>query len=177
MSTSVCSVRTCVCSTCVMCVGLSVLSARLPVVCSWLFLYFCLFFSLFCLYLCQYYLSVLLSVDISFNLLSQPESGVATPPKKPWTPIGGDRRVSVSVTASSQSGFTLPHYGRGLRRLHGYWLACLLLIINPQWTTRTSRGPSVNSRVLNTLPGVGRGWWDPLSLREFQVPRGDSKMP
>lgn len=30
-----------------------------------------------------------------FYLLSQPESGVATPPKKTWPPIGGDRRVSL----------------------------------------------------------------------------------
>lgn len=58
---------------------------------------------------------MLLCVDISFNLLSQPESGVSTPPKKPWPPIGGDRRVSVSATAASQSGFTPPHCGGSLR--------------------------------------------------------------
>lgn len=40
---------------------------------------------------------------ISFNLLSQPESGVATPPKKLWPPIGGDRRVSVAVEANQDS--------------------------------------------------------------------------
>lgn len=59
---------------------------------------------------------------------------MATPPKKPWPPIGGERRVSVSVHASSQSGFPLALYGLSLSNLHGYWLACLSLIINPQWT-------------------------------------------
>ncbi len=52
-------------------------------------------------YLYQLFVSVLLCVDTSFNLPSQPEAGVATLPKKPWPPIGGDRRVSVSANQDS----------------------------------------------------------------------------
>lgn len=53
-------------------------------------------------------LSVTVSVDpvcvhFSFNLPPQTETGVATPPKKPWPPLGGDRRVSGPVPVCSQS--------------------------------------------------------------------------
>lgn len=79
-----------------MCVGLSVVSVCAVRTCV------CVTVSVTCVLI------------ILFNLSLQPESGVAMPPRKPWPPIGGDRRVSLSVTASSQSGFTLIHYGCSL---------------------------------------------------------------
>ena len=85
-----------------------------------------------------------------FNLLSQPESGVATPPKKPWPPIGGDRRVSVSGHFQP-NGFTPPLYGRVLRSLHGCWLACLSLTI----ISRRFRLPEVLSQILLVLDVFG----------------------
>lgn len=70
-------------------------------------------------------------VHISFNLLPQTETGVATPPKKPWPPLGGDRRVSGPVPVCSQSGSPLHLNGWILSSLHGYELACLSPIITP----------------------------------------------
>ncbi|TKS65074.1 Serine/threonine-protein kinase MRCK beta [Collichthys lucidus] len=43
-----------------------------------------------------------LSVMISLLICRQPESGVATPPKKPWPPIGGDRRDPLWKVRRSQ---------------------------------------------------------------------------
>lgn len=90
--------------------------------------------------------SVLLSfgplcVDISLNLPSQPESGVATPPKKPWPP-SGDRRVSASIPASSQS--ESPRGSLWVDSELAWLLACMSVIHNR---------PTVNSRVLVTVLG------------------------
>lgn len=81
-------------------------------------------------------------VDISLNLPPQPESGVATPPKKPWPP-SGDRRVSVSFAASSQSESSRGSLWAGPEL--AWLLACMCV---------NHTGPAVKSRVL-ILSGFG----------------------